>query len=107
MAVLVQMGVELPSATLLLIKNAQNNFSIFLWDDPDGIIPSDISTSTVQLELTGLLVVGTKVGSTNEVQFSIAAAQTTTLSMPNGYEIVIVKGSNRYPVLAGKVKMQS
>lgn len=81
MGVLVQIGVELPTATLLLVKNAQNNFSIFLWDDANGTVASDLSTSTVQLELSGLIVTGTKVGSTNEVQFSVAAAQTTALEI--------------------------
>ncbi len=111
MSAVLTLGQELLSGIFRLKYNSQQNFSVFIWDDEAHLVPSNLSATTVTLEIdqptvSGLAFTGTVVGATNEVQFSITATQSTVTWDKSTFRLVYVNSGLRNVILSGEVRVQ-
>jgi hypothetical protein len=104
-------GQELPTAIFKLKYNSQQDFSLFFWDDAAATIPSNLASTVVTLEIdqptaSGTVFTGVVQGATNEVKFSVTAAQSTVTWSKANFRVVYVVSSKRYVILSGEVRVQ-
>ena len=111
MSAVLTLGQELLSGLFQLKYNSQQDFSVFIWDDEAHLVPSVLTSTVVTLEIdqpttSGLVFTGTVVGSTNEVQFSVTAAQSTVTWDKATFRLVYVNSGLRNVILSGEVRVQ-
>jgi hypothetical protein len=111
MGALVAIGSTLPDAVFYLKYNSVNDFSIYFWDDAQGTVASNLSGAVATIETGSLdapttFATGVRVGTTNQMQFTVPAASTTAIADATAFRVVLTITGSRFIIASGKVRIQ-